>query len=115
MPVKAPFFEAYLLHHRPDAARVTTALAERASGHGKNLLVVLRFVFRRVSHDARVRQYSNGCQGQKLMVLTPVATDKKVSIAIRSAPTRRRQNGEGQVKGQRRASWSQLGPAAESS
>src|SRR5438477_631747 len=63
MPVKAPFFEAYLLHHRPDAARVTTALAKRASGHGKNLLVVVRFVFRRVSHDLRVRQYSNGSQG----------------------------------------------------
>src|SRR4029077_1233139 len=58
MPVEAPFFQAYLLHHRPDAAAVTAAFAERASGHGKNLLVVLRFVFGRVSHRVRVRSYS---------------------------------------------------------
>jgi hypothetical protein len=29
MPVEAPFFQAYLLHDRPDAAAVTAALAER--------------------------------------------------------------------------------------
>jgi hypothetical protein len=46
MPVEAPFRQAYLLHHRADAAAVTAVLAERASGHGKNVLVVLRFVFR---------------------------------------------------------------------
>jgi hypothetical protein len=45
MPVEAPFRQAYLLHHRPDAAAVTAVLAERASGDGKNVLVVLRFVF----------------------------------------------------------------------
>jgi transglutaminase-like putative cysteine protease len=59
MSVEAPFFQAYLLHHRPDAAAVPAALAERASGHGKNFFVVLRFVFRRVSHRVRVRSYSN--------------------------------------------------------
>ncbi len=46
MPVETTFRQAYLLHHRPDAAAVTAVLAERASGHGKNALVVLRFVFR---------------------------------------------------------------------
>src|SRR4029077_3206994 len=51
MPVEAPFFQTYLLHHRSDAAAVPAALAERASGHGKNFFVVLRFVFGRVSHD----------------------------------------------------------------
>src|SRR5882672_423940 len=45
MPVEAPFRQAYLLHHRPDAAAVTAVLAERASCHGKNVLVVPRFVF----------------------------------------------------------------------
>jgi hypothetical protein len=39
-------------------------LAERASGHGKNVLVVLRLVFGRVSHSLRVHAYSKGCQGQ---------------------------------------------------
>jgi hypothetical protein len=33
------------LHHRPDAAAVSALLAEGASGHGKNVLVILRFVF----------------------------------------------------------------------
>jgi hypothetical protein len=50
MPVEAPFRQAYLLHHRPDTAAVTAMFAERASGHGKNLLVILRFVFQRVPH-----------------------------------------------------------------
>src|SRR3984893_2072231 len=58
MPVEAPFRQAYLLHYRADAAAVTAVLAERASGHGNNLLVVLRFVFRRVPHVIRVRSYS---------------------------------------------------------
>ncbi len=55
MPVKAPFFQACLLHHRPDAAAVTAALTESPSRDGKNFLVVLRFVFWRVSHELRVR------------------------------------------------------------
>jgi hypothetical protein len=29
MPVEAPFGQAYLLHHRPDAAAVPAALAEK--------------------------------------------------------------------------------------
>src|SRR5437868_10054432 len=58
MPVEAPFLQAYLPHHCPDAAAVPAALAEGASSHGKNPLVVLRFMFRRVSHDVRVRSYS---------------------------------------------------------
>jgi hypothetical protein len=45
MPVEAPFGQADLLHHPPDAATVPAALAEGARGHGKNVLVVLRFVF----------------------------------------------------------------------
>ena len=64
MPVEASLFQAYLLHHRPDPARVTAALAKRASGHGKNLFVVLRFMFQRIPQDVRVRVYSNDCQGQ---------------------------------------------------
>jgi hypothetical protein len=72
VPVKAPLCQADLLHHRPDAAAVTASLAERASGHGKNLLVVLRFVFPRIPHDAqRVRPYSNNCQGQKILLTGP--------------------------------------------
>ncbi len=43
--VEAPFGQAYLLHHRPDAAAVASVFAERASGHGKNVRVILRFVF----------------------------------------------------------------------
>jgi hypothetical protein len=39
-------------------------LAETASGHGKNVLVVLRFVFQGVPHKLRLRPYSNACQGQ---------------------------------------------------
>src|SRR5882757_3983220 len=53
MPVEAPFRQAYLLHHRADAAAVTAVLAERASGHGKNVLVVLRFVFQGVPHGLK--------------------------------------------------------------
>ena len=68
MPVKAPFFQAHPLHHRPDAAAVPAALTERASGHAKNLLVVLRFVFPRVSHRLRVRPYANACQGPDLVL-----------------------------------------------
>ena len=64
MPIEAPFRQAHLFHHRSDAAAVPAMLAERASGHGKNVLVVLRFVLRRVSHDLRVRTYSKSCQGQ---------------------------------------------------
>ena len=64
MPVEAPFSQAHLLHYRADAATVTAMLAERASGHGKNMLVVLRFVFQGVPHDLRVRLCSNTCQGQ---------------------------------------------------
>jgi hypothetical protein len=45
VPVETPFREAYLPHHRPNAADVTAVLAERPRGHGKNVLVVLRFVF----------------------------------------------------------------------
>jgi hypothetical protein len=50
MPVEAPFRQAHLFHYRADAAAVTAVLAERASGHGKNVLVVLRFVFQGVPH-----------------------------------------------------------------
>jgi hypothetical protein len=45
VPVEASLFQAYLLHHRPDAAAVAAALAERARSHRKNVLVVPRFVF----------------------------------------------------------------------
>src|SRR5579864_433852 len=53
MPVEAPFLQAHLFHYCTDAAGVPAALAERASGHGKNLLVVLRFVFKGVPHDRK--------------------------------------------------------------
>src|SRR6185312_4714271 len=53
VPVEAAFREAYLLHHCADAAAVAAVLAERASGDGKNVLVVLRFVFCRVPHDVK--------------------------------------------------------------
>jgi hypothetical protein len=56
MPVEAPFRQAYLLHHRPDAAAVTAVLAERASSYGKNVLVVLRFMFQGVPHDTKSTQ-----------------------------------------------------------
>jgi hypothetical protein len=46
MAIEAAFFQADLIHYRSDAAAFAAALAERASGHGKNPLVVLRFVFR---------------------------------------------------------------------
>src|SRR6516162_5877758 len=58
MPVEATFCQAHLLHHRADAACVPTLLPDRASSHGKNLFVVPRFVFYRVSHNIRVRKYS---------------------------------------------------------
>src|SRR6516162_8925199 len=66
MPVEATFCQAHLLHHRADAACVPTLLPDRASSHGKNLFVVPRFVFHRVSHDLRVRSYSNGVKRQKI-------------------------------------------------
>ena len=50
MPVEASFSQAYLLHHRPDAAAVTAVLAEGACSDRENVLVVLRFVFSRISH-----------------------------------------------------------------
>jgi hypothetical protein len=54
MPVEAPFGQAHLFHQRPDAAGVPAVLAERTSGYGKYILVVLGFVFGRVSHPARI-------------------------------------------------------------
>jgi hypothetical protein len=39
-------------------------LAERASGHGKNVLVALRFVFGRVSHHIGVLSYSNAVKAK---------------------------------------------------
>jgi hypothetical protein len=39
-------------------------LAEGASRHGKNFFVVLRFVFRRVSHGLRVRMYSKSVKAK---------------------------------------------------
>ena len=59
MPVEAALFQPYLLHHGADAAAVTAALAERARRHGKNLLVILRFVLWGIPHQLRVRTYSN--------------------------------------------------------
>src|SRR5262245_58056197 len=66
MSVEASFRQACLLHHRPDPAAISAALTERTSSHGENLLAVLRFMFRRVSHDVRVRSYSNGVKRQKI-------------------------------------------------
>jgi hypothetical protein len=41
-------------------------LPERASGHGKDLLVVFRFVFRRVSHRQKSTTVLYKCQEQKI-------------------------------------------------
>src|SRR5262245_27854349 len=58
MPVKASFRQACLLHNCTNATAVRTVLSEGTSGHAENLLPVLRFVFRWVSHNIRVRSYS---------------------------------------------------------
>jgi hypothetical protein len=74
----APFRQACLLHHCSDAATVGAAFAKRASGHRKNLLAVLRFVFQGVPHDKRVRQASLNCRGQYWFLLTPATNQNTV-------------------------------------
>src|SRR5215467_4625239 len=85
MPVEAPFRQSGLLHHCPDAAAVPAVLAQRARRHDKNVLVVPRFVFRRISHRLRVRSYSNLGQYELLFLLTPIAATRNKSSCVGGA------------------------------
>jgi hypothetical protein len=72
------------------------------SFHGKNVLVVLRFVFQRVPHDVRVRTYSNCLSRPKLILLTP-SIDRQWPVSF---PPSRKRGKRGHESGRRSESAS---------